>query len=126
MPKTIRNIIVSPLLIALSALYFQAQAQEGVPIEVKKPPQFESKILKSEKTGEKKFTLPRKLMQNTASHYNYYFNAKNKFDAIIERATDAQRDDFTRLLPFYGYSLDITSNEKSEIDSILLKCIEQK
>ena len=122
MPKTIRNIIVSPLLIALSALYFQAQAQEGVPIEVKKPPQFESKILKSEKTGEKKFTLPRKLMQNTASHYNYYFNAKNKFDAIIERATDAQRDDFTRLLPFYGYSLDITSNEKSEIDSILLKC----
>ncbi|MGE5109178.1 MAG: hypothetical protein ACM3H8_16690 [Sphingobacteriales bacterium] len=122
MPKPIRNIIVSLLLITLSGLYFQAPAQEGVPIEVKKPPLFESKILKSEKTGEKKFTLPRKLMQNTASHYNFYFNAKNKFDAIIERATDAQRDDFSKLLSFYGYSLDITSNEKSEIDSILLKC----
>lgn len=122
MPKPIRNIIVSLLLITLSGLYFQAPAQEGVPIDVKKPPQFESKILKSEKTGEKKFTLPRRLMQNTASHYNFYFNAKNKFDAIIERATDAQRDDFTKLLPFYGYSLTITSNEKAEIDSILLKC----
>ena len=122
MPTTTRNIIVSLLLITLSGLYFQAPAQEGVPIEVKKPPKFESKILRSEKTGEKKFTLPRRLMQNTASHYNFYFNAKNKFDAIIERATDAQRDDFTKLLSFYGYSLDITSNEKSEIDSILLKC----
>lgn len=122
MPTTIRNIIVSTLLFALPASCYQASAQDGVPIEVKKPPKFENKILKSEKTGEKKFTLPRKITQNVASHYNFYFNAQNKYDAIIERATMAQHDDYNKLLPFYGYSLDVTASERTEIDSILLKC----
>ncbi|MBI2730512.1 MAG: hypothetical protein HYX40_07155 [Sphingobacteriales bacterium] len=61
-------------------------------------------------------------MQNTGTHYNFYFNAQNKYDAIIERATESQRDDFTKLLSFYGYSLENTSNDKTELDSILLKC----
>lgn len=121
MPISTRNIIVSLLLISHTSI-FQAQAQEGVPIEVKKPPKFEDKILKSEKTGEKKFTIPRRLTQNMASHYNFYFNAKNKYDAIIERATESQKDDYSKLLSFYGYSLDNTANDVTEIDSILLKC----
>ncbi|MBI1780108.1 MAG: hypothetical protein HYR66_01880, partial [Sphingobacteriales bacterium] len=122
MSITTRNIIVSLLLIILSIHGLQASAQEGVPIEVKKPKKFEDKILKSEKTGEKKFTLPRRFMNNLGSHYNFYFNAQNKFNAIIDRAKESQRDDYNKLLSFYGYSLDNTANDRTEIDSILLKC----
>ena len=43
----------------------------------KKPKQFEEKILASEKTGEKKFTTFRRGVQNTTTHYNFYFNANN-------------------------------------------------
>lgn len=122
MPITTRNIIVSLLLIILSIHGLPARAQEGVPIEVTKPKKFEDKVLKSEKTGEKKFTLPRRFMNDLGTRDNFYFNAKNKYDAIIERAKESQRDDFNKLLSFYGYSLDNTANDKNELDSILLKC----
>jgi hypothetical protein len=40
----------------------------------KKPAEYEEKILASEKTGEKKFTTFRRVIQNNVTHYNYYFN----------------------------------------------------
>ncbi|HET9057634.1 MAG TPA: hypothetical protein VFN30_12385 [Chitinophagaceae bacterium] len=109
------------LFFILSIPFSQMLAQEGVTIDVKKPPQFENKVLKSEKSGDKKFTLPRHLMQNTATHYNYYFNAKAKIDAIIERAVMGHRDDFTKLISFYPYLLDETATETAELDSVILK-----
>ena len=122
MPKPQQYIFVSLLLIALSLPAIKIIAQEGVSIDVKKTKQFESKVLKSEKTGEKKFTLPRRAMQNMATHYNSYFNAKNKLVDIIDRAKQGHRDDFTKLLSFYPYSLEETANEATELDSIILKC----
>ena len=47
-----------------------AHAQPGAEIEVKKPKKYENRKLASEKTGEKKFTVPRKIYQNTVTHYN--------------------------------------------------------
>ncbi len=86
-----------------------------------KPEKFQNKVLRSEKTGEKKFTVPRRFVQNTVSHYNYYFNASNKINSVIERARIAQQDDYTKLLPYYSYSLDNTASQKSELDSVILK-----
>lgn len=86
-----------------------------------KPKKFETKTLKSEKTGEKKFTLPRRIMQNTVSHYNYYFNANNKVNQVIERARMSNADDYVNLLPYYSYSLENTSSQKNELDSVILK-----
>lgn len=87
----------------------------------KKPEQYENKKLGSEKTAEKKFKLPRRVIQNTVSHYNYYFNANNKLNSVIERAKMSNKDDYSRLLSFYPYSLENTSTQKTELDSVILK-----
>jgi tetratricopeptide (TPR) repeat protein len=86
-----------------------------------KPKKFENKVLKSEKTGDKKWTLKKRITQNTVSHYNYYFNANTKLNAVIERARIANKDDYGKLLPFYGYSLNTTASQKSELDSVIYK-----
>ncbi len=86
-----------------------------------KPQKFKTKTLKSEKTGEKKFTLPRRFIQNTVSHYNYYFNASNKINEVIERARLSNKDNYAALLPFYSYSLNKTATQSSELDSVIYK-----
>ena len=86
-----------------------------------KPQKFKNKKLKSETTGDKKFTLKRRITQNTVSHYNYYFNANNKLNEVIEKARLSNKDDYGKLLPFYGYSLNTTAAQKTELDSVIYK-----
>lgn len=89
--------------------------------DLKKPPKFENKTLGSEKTANKKFTLPRHFIQNTVTHYNYFFNADNKLKEVLERAKIAHKEDYTQLLPFYNYSLNETAQYKTELDSVIYK-----
>ena len=86
-----------------------------------KPEKFKNKTLKSEKTGEKKFTLPRRFIQNSVSHYNYFFNASNKLNSVIERARMANKEDYSKLIPFYSYSLKNTAAQNTELDSVIIK-----
>ena len=95
--------------------------QPSLSFEIKKPEKFENKKLGSEKTDEKKFTFTRRVIQNTVTHYNWYFNANNKLNEVIERAKAAHRDDYSQLLPFYNYSLDKTALDKTELDSVIYK-----
>lgn len=88
----------------------------------KKPEKFENRKLGSEKTADKKFTRPRNFIQNNITHYNYYFNANNKVNAAVERAKLANKDDYSKLLSFYPYSLDNTATQKQEFDSVIYKC----
>ena len=98
-------------------------AQEGANIEdIKKPEKYENRKLGSEKGADKKFTLPKRIYQNTVTHYNYFFNANSKMQDVIGRAKTQHKEDYTQLLPFYNYSLDATSIEKAELDSIIYKC----
>lgn len=108
--------------IFISLLFISSFAQPHVEFEIKKPVKYENRKLRSEKTGEKKFTLPRRLMQNTVTHYNYYFNANNRLNEVINRAKTAFRNDYSSLLPFYNYTLEATSRDKSELDSVVYKC----
>lgn len=121
----LHRMIRTALLYVVSALVIpHAFAQLGkitIDLEKDKPQKFKTKVLKSEKTGQKKFTIPRKIIQNTASHYNYYFNAKNKLNAVIDRARYGMQDNYLKLLPFYSYSLDNTAAQKSELDSVIYK-----
>jgi hypothetical protein len=96
-------------------------AQLGFDLDIKKPEPFENRELKAEKTGDKKFKLHRRFFQNTTTHYNYFFNANNKLNEVIERAKEAHVDDYSQLLPFYNYSLDFTINDKQELDSVIYK-----
>ena len=95
--------------------------QPNLSFDLKKPPKFENKILGSEKTGNKKFTVPRRFIQNTFTHYNYYFNANNRLNEIIARAKSMTQDDYTQLLPFYNYSLKNTASFKTDLDSVIYK-----
>ncbi len=88
----------------------------------KKPEKYENRKLGSEKTGDKKFSRTRHLIQNTVTHYNYYFNANNKVNAVVERAKIANKDDYSKLLPFYPYSFTNTASQKQELDSVIYKC----
>ncbi len=87
----------------------------------KKPEKYENRKLGSEKTANKKFTLPRRALQNTITHYNYYFNANNKVNAVVERAKLSNKDDYSKLLSFYPYSLENTAAQKQELDSVIYK-----
>ena len=87
----------------------------------KKPEKYEEKKLRSEKTGEKKFKGVTKFLQNNTSHYNFYFNANNKLNLVIERAKLSNKDDYAKMLSFYPYSLDNTASQKSDLDSVIYK-----
>ncbi|MEJ7827257.1 MAG: tetratricopeptide repeat protein, partial [Segetibacter sp.] len=106
----------------LSFLFLFSHAQKGFEIELIKPKKYENRKLASEKTGNKKFNFPRKVYHNTTTHYNYYFNANNRLNDLVVRAKTSFKDDYSQLLPFYNYSLDVTSQDKSELDSIIYKC----
>lgn len=102
-------------------IILMCHAQGSLTFDIKKPQKFENRKLGSEKTGEKKFTLPRRFIQNTVTHYNWYFNAKTRLNDVIERAKLAHIDNYSTLLPFYNYSLEDTRREKSELDSVIYK-----
>ncbi|HYJ37620.1 MAG TPA: hypothetical protein VEV87_03350 [Chitinophagaceae bacterium] len=113
-----RRIFLLPILLCFLAPAF---SQEALKVDVDKPEKFENKKLGYEKTGEKKFTVPRRFMQNTTTHYNYYFNANEKLKAVIARGKSIHRDKYTELLPFYNYSLEQTAADKQELDSVIYK-----
>ncbi len=88
----------------------------------KKPDKYEEKTLGSEKTATKKFGPVRHFIQNNVSHYNFYFNANAKLNLVLERAKIAQKDDYSRLIGFYPYTLSNTASQKTELDSVIYKC----
>ncbi|MEO8583954.1 MAG: hypothetical protein ABI415_09175 [Flavitalea sp.] len=99
----------------------EAFGQPVLPYDLKKPKKYENKLLGAEKGADKKLTNTRRFVQNTVTHYNWYFNANNKLNEVLERAKLANKDDYTQLLPFYNYSLDKTSADKTELDSVVYK-----
>lgn len=95
--------------------------QKGVTLDIKKPKEFENRVLGSEKSDQKKFTIPKRFIQNTVTHYNYFFNANNKLNEVLQRAKSGFQDDFSKLIPFYNYTLDMTAADSIQLDSISYK-----
>lgn len=107
----------------LSAMLNWASAQTipALSFDIKKPEKLENKKLGAEKTGDKKFTAPRRFVQNTVTKFNWHFNANEKLNEIIARAKENHKDDYTQLLTFYNYSPAETVRDSSELDSVLYK-----
>ena len=116
---------ISPLLILLilSGFSIPVIAQPTWTIDPfgkeKKPEKFENRKLGSEKTADKKFTLPRNFYQNNVTHYNYYYNANNRVNSVIDRARLSGKDDYANLLAFYPYTIESTKSQKTELDSVI-------
>ena len=109
------------ILIVLLLGCFSASAQPDFTLPLVKPKKYENKILGSEKTDDKKFTLPRRIYQSMVTHYNFHYNATTKINAIVEKAKLSHQDDYTQLLPFYNYSTDHTAADSMELDSVIFK-----
>jgi|CXWL01.1.fsa_nt_gi predicted negative regulator of RcsB-dependent stress response/TolA-binding protein len=109
------------LFIILCQATIPAFSQLGISFDIKKPKAYDDRVLRSEKSDQKKFTLPRRFIQNTVTHYNYYFNANNKLNEVLEKAKTAFRDDYSLLLPFYNYTLEATAQDSIQLDSITFK-----
>ncbi|HJU45385.1 MAG TPA: hypothetical protein VJ647_01315, partial [Chitinophagaceae bacterium] len=108
--------------IAASCIFFtSALAQQNARLNLQKPKKFEDKQLAAEKTGDKKYTIPRSFIQNTITHYNYYFNANTKLDQVIALAKASFKDDYTQLLSFYNYSPEGTAQFREDLDSVIYK-----
>jgi len=116
-----RKIYSKLLTLILCFTFFQAHAQLGFSFDIKKPEQYDDRVLGSEKSEAKKFTLPKRFTQNTFTHYNYFFNANNKLNEVLEIAKASHIDDYNELLSFYNYSLDETAANKEQLDSIIYK-----
>jgi len=111
------------LLGVFSCIFLALRAQDGVDYTLTHPKKFENRTLASETSNDgKKIKKVRRFIQNTVTHYNYYFNSNEKIKMILARAKASFKDDYTRLLPFYNYSLDATAAQKRELDSIIYKC----
>ena len=110
--------------LALTAMGGSAWAQPTWTLDPfgreKKPQKFEERKLGSERTADKKFTVVRNVVQNNVTHYNYYFNANNKVNEVIEKAKLGYKDDYSKLLSFYGYDLSSTASQKTELDSVII------
>lgn len=120
-PKQLKAVLIPAILLLSNHLVAQPTWTLDLFGNEKKPEQYEEKKLPSEKTGEKKFTALRRFVQNNTTRYNYYFNAENRINGVIERAKLAQKDDYSKLISFYPYSLDATAAQKVELDSVIYK-----
>jgi tetratricopeptide (TPR) repeat protein len=116
------NIIKWTAFIVCTCIGSGSYAQGGLTLDLKKPGKYTERRLPSEKTGEKKFTIPRRFVQNTFTHFNYEFNARTKLKDIVDRAKTSFKEDYESLLPFYNYTLELTASSKGDLDSIIYKC----
>ena len=95
--------------------------QLGISLDIEKPKPYEDRVLRAEKSNQKKFTIPRRFLQNTATHYNFFFNTNNKLNEVIAQAKANHQDDYSQLISFYNYSLDATAANDIQLDSIIIK-----
>lgn len=121
MQPKIRTALLFALLLSNLAGFAQPKWTLDPFGSAKKPKEYEEKKLPSEKTGEKKFTKFKRFVTNNTTRYNYFFNAYNKLEYIIEQAKIQHKDEYNDLLDFYPYSIEHTAVQKNELDSVILK-----
>lgn len=117
-----RNLFCLILVVLLLSSAFQPLfAQLGFEVQIDKPEPYDNRTLKAEKTPAKPIKGSKKFFQNLTTHYNYFFNANNRLNEVIDGAKQAYKDDYTELLSFYNYTLDATSQNSTELDSVIYK-----
>ena len=56
---------------------------------------------------------------NTTARYNAYYYARIKLKETEDELTEATKDDYTRLLPVYPYSIKAGGASTADMDSII-------
>jgi outer membrane protein assembly factor BamD (BamD/ComL family) len=120
--RSTRYIVITAVLFTiLCQITADSFGQMGISFQLIKPKEFDNRTLRSEKSDKGKFGFPKRFIQNTITHYNYVYNANIKMNEVLERAKSSFKDDYSLLLPFYNYSLDVTAADSIQLDSISYK-----
>ncbi len=113
---------------ARAALRKQKAEEKEKAKEDKKKLALEIKIKKkqdkytNEDMRKKKWTLPRKVVQNTFTRYNYYFNANKKMEEAIGNMVRSHTDNFDSLITLFPFNPDKDSTKLlSDMDTIIRK-----
>lgn len=76
----------------------------------------------NESMRKKKWTLPREVMQNTFTRYNYYFNANKKMEEAEANMVRSHANNYDTLITLFPFDPDIDSTKlKSDMDTIIRK-----
>jgi outer membrane protein assembly factor BamD (BamD/ComL family) len=76
----------------------------------------------NEDLRKKKWTLPRKVVQNTFTRYNYYFNANRKMEEAVENMVRSNTDNYDSLIALFPFDPDRDSTKMlSDMDTIIRK-----
>ena len=76
----------------------------------------------NEKLLKRKWNIPRKIYQNTVTRYNYYYNAKRKYDDAIKRITKGNKEDYTKNISLLPYDIDKDGKSiASDMDTVIKK-----
>jgi hypothetical protein len=118
--RRVKRIVISVIFFSVF-FYLNGSGQIGVDYDLKKPDRYENRTLGYEKTATTKWKVPRELLQNTITHYNFYYNTNNKLNDVLARAKSQFKEDYTQLLPFYNYTLETTARDKRNLDSVVDK-----
>lgn len=111
-----------PWLVVIFVFGLATVSSRAQKLEITKPPAFRDRELPAEKSTRKKYTVLRRVYANTVTRYNFLYNCKRLYADVMEKAKDHFRDNYTRLLPLYDYSLDfISTSLRPQLDSILTK-----
>ncbi|HET8573386.1 MAG TPA: hypothetical protein VFL76_05895 [Edaphocola sp.] len=96
--------------------------------EKKKSLAFEMKInekhekYSNKKMLKKKWSLPRRITQNTFTRYNYYYNANLKMEEARENMLRANQDNYDTLLRLFPFDPNVDSAKlASDMDTVLSK-----
>lgn len=76
----------------------------------------------NEQMLKKKWSLPRRVIQNTFTRYNYFFNARNKMNEALRNMQRTRRENYDSLLALFPFDPDRDSSMLSaDMDSIIQK-----
>lgn len=80
------------------------------------------KAWSNEKMLKKKWTWPRRLVQNTFTRYNYYFNANKKMDEALANMQRTHKENYDSLISLFIFNPNKDSTKMlSDMDSIIQK-----
>jgi tetratricopeptide (TPR) repeat protein len=100
----------------------EATAQPGERVDLPKPEKYQNRVLASEKSTTGGFGPLKRVSQNIGTRYNFVFNAGRELDEVVASTRQSKKDDFTRRLSFYEVDPASTASQRSELDSVILKC----
>lgn len=76
----------------------------------------------NEKLLKRKWSLPRRIYQNTVTRYNYFYNARRKYNDAITNLKKNNKDDYFKIISLYPYDIRKSGTSVAgEMDSVIKK-----